>query len=62
MSVIGSSAELLVLLLRLGLLLVLYGFLFAIFFVVRRELTEQARPGPVLAGQLVVVDGGALLR
>jgi hypothetical protein len=53
-------ADLLVLMLRLGLVLVLYLFLLCTFWVVRRELGRQAaassRHGP---GRLLVVEPGA---
>jgi len=52
------SAELLILVLRLGIVAVVYLFLFAVFLTVRRELRAQERGAQEAPGRLVVVDGG----
>jgi hypothetical protein len=52
------SAELLILGLRLGIIAVVYLFLFAVFLTIRRELRQQERGARQPPGRLVVVDGG----
>src|SRR5688500_4120377 len=52
------AAEVLLLALRLGLLLVLYAFLVAVFLLVRRELGQQSATPAGPPGRLVVLDGG----
>jgi hypothetical protein len=52
-------ADVLVLLLRVGLVLVLYLFLLCTFWVVRRELGHQAAGAGVGPGRLLVVEAGA---
>src|SRR4051812_14591653 len=51
-------ADVLVLLLRAGLILVLYLFLLGVFLLARRELRQQATDAPTGPGRLVVVDAG----
>ncbi|HLH22374.1 MAG TPA: FHA domain-containing protein [Chloroflexota bacterium] len=52
-------ADVLVLVLRLGLVFILYLFLLSIFLLARRELRQQAARGRSGPGRLVVVEAGA---
>lgn len=52
-------ADVLVLLLRLGVVAVLYFFLIVVFLLTRRELRQQTARGAGAAGRLVVLDSGA---
>jgi hypothetical protein len=51
-------AEVVVFLLRLGLVLLIYLFLGSAFVLARRELRQQARPPSDAPGRLIVLDGG----
>ncbi len=59
MSALDSSVDALILALRLGLIIVLYGFLLAVFLLVRRELRQQVTKPSNVPGHLVVVEGGS---
>lgn len=52
-------SDVLVLLLRVGLILVMYLFLFSVFLLARRELRQQAAGARAGPGRLVVLDAGA---
>ena len=56
---VDTGADALLLALRFGLILVLYGFLFAVFALIRRELRQQTAPRSEAPGHLVVVEGGS---
>ncbi len=58
MPVTELPAEVVLLLLRLGMLALLYLFLLSVFLVVRRELRQQVATERAVRGRLVLLDAG----